>query len=221
MKYFSEDYVQFFKDLAANNHKEWFHSQRKRYEESVKNPFAKFTIDLIAEVGKHEKLSILPKESISRINRDIRFSKDKTPYNLQLNCFISTAGKKDKSVPGLFVRLGPGHCGVMGGSYSPDKDQLVGIRESLMKDGKSFHKLIDTGDFNTHFETILGETMKRIPKEYQDAAEKEPLILNKQFYYVSDLNPKLIASDKLISTIMERYHAMKPVNDYLRKAIGK
>ena len=161
MQYFTEDYLNFFKDLAKNNNKEWFQSQRKRYEASVKKPLAIFVTDLISEVSKHEEINLLAKDCVSRINRDIRFSKDKTPYNLQMNAFVSKGGKKDKSIPGLYVRLGPEMLGIMGGSYGPEKHQLEAIRMDLMNNGDAFNKLISEQKFKSRFGVIQGEKMKR------------------------------------------------------------
>ena len=81
MAWFTSDFNTFFKDLARNNNKEWFDANRKRYEASMKQPFESFTTEVIKRVAKHDKsVKIGPKEAIFRINRDIRFSKDKTPY---------------------------------------------------------------------------------------------------------------------------------------------
>lgn len=114
MKYFTDDFAKFFKDLAKNNHKEWFHENKKRYESSVKYPFTLFLKDLITEIQKFgTALDIEPKDCILRINKDIRFSKDKTPYNLHYTAFISKDGKKDKSIPGLFLRFSPEEIGIM------------------------------------------------------------------------------------------------------------
>lgn len=220
MKYFNSDYVKFFKDLANNNNKEWFHSEKKRYENSVKIPFKNFVAALISEVNKIDPaVQLEPKDCISRINRDIRFSKDKTPYNLNLNAFVSIAGKKDKSIPGLFVRLSHDMVGIMGGCYALDKNQLTSLRSKLMEDPGPFKKLIGSKAFKTKFGELRGEKMKRIPKEYQEFAKKEPLILNKQFYYMGEEKSSLIASDKLMPTIIQYFKVMKPVNDYLYQSM--
>ena len=220
MKYFTPDFIQFFKELATNNHKEWFHSQKKRYEASVKTPFVQFVNDLITQVGKHQILSVEAKDCILRINRDIRFSKDKTPYNLHVTAFISPGGRKNKSIPGLFIRLSPEMIGIMGGCYGPDKDQLKAIREQIMADPEAFRKLLNTKAFKGKFGTLRGEQMKRIPKEWKAAAKLEPLLLHKQFYYMGEEKASLIPSDQLLKTVMDYYKAMKPLNDYLTKAIN-
>ena len=99
--YFSPDFLQFFKELAANNHKEWFDENRKRYETVVKKPFEVFVQHAIDEMAKLDpRLSELdPKKCIFRINRDIRFSKDKAPYKLNRSAAISVGGRNDMIEP--------------------------------------------------------------------------------------------------------------------------
>ena len=220
MKYFTSDFIEFFRDLAANNHKEWFHENKKRYEKSVKNPFTDFLKDLIIEIQKHDKeLIIEPKDCILRINRDIRFSKDKTPYNLHYTAFISKGGKKDKSIPGLFLRFSPEEIGIMAGCYGVSKEQLLGIRNTIQSDLKQFKKVYSNKDLVSKFGAIQGEEHKRIPKEFQTTYTKEPLIAKKQFYLVTKREPELLTSDNLINEIMEYWHTAKPLNDYLTNAI--
>ena len=168
------------------------------------------------------KISIYSlKIAFLRINRDIRFAKDKTPYNLHRTAFISKGGRKDKSLPGLFIRLSPDMIGVMGGCFGPDKDQLKAIRAAIISNPKEINKLLQAKSFKDTFGKMQGTLMKRIPKEYQAAAKKEPLILHKQYYYMAEDKPSLIYSDGLIKTLMRYYKAMKPMNDYLSTAIKK
>lgn len=221
MQYFTQDYLEFFKDLSRNNNKEWFHANKKRYEESVKKPFSNFVSALINEVQKYDKsVNLEPKDCISRINRDIRFSKDKTPYNLYLNAFVSEGGKKNKSIPGLYVRLSPEMIGVLGGCYGLEKKQLANLRHNLAKDSTVINQLINNKQFIKHFGEIKGDKMKRIPKDLQAAAEHEPLILHKNLYYMTELEPNLIYSDKLLPKIMARYKIMLPINVFLKNAIA-
>ena len=220
MQYFTEDFINFFKELAANNHKEWFHENKKRYESSVKKPFTEFVGKMIEEIQKVDAdLMIEPKDCILRINRDIRFSKDKTPYNLHYTAFISRGGKKDKSIPGFFVRFSPEMVGIMGGCFGPDKEQLLKIRTKIKEDPKTFRKLIEEQQFTEQFGELKGEAMKRIPKEWQQAIEKEPIIANKQFYFVTEKPSDLILSEQLIEELIGYWKIMQPLNDYLTKAI--
>jgi len=187
MQYFTNEYISFFKELASNNHKDWFHENKKRYESHVKKPFENFISALISEISQEENdLTITAKECIMRINRDIRFSKDKTPYNLQCTAIISPAGKKDKSIPGTYIRFSAENIWIMGGCYGPSKEQLTGIRSVIDNDPKHFRNIIEEAKFQQEFGALKGDEIKRIPKEWQEAHQKEALIAKKQFYFVAE-----------------------------------
>ncbi|MDY8137096.1 DUF2461 domain-containing protein [Aquimarina sp. 2201CG5-10] len=220
MQYFTEDFLSFFKELAQNNHKDWFHANKKRYESSIKKPFERFIGDMITSIQKYDsELQIEPKNCILRINKDIRFSKDKSPYNLHYTAFISRAGRKDKSIPGIFLRFSPEMIGIMGGCFGPSKEQLYNIRSAISKDSSTIKSLLSNEGFIEKFGEIRGETMKRIPKEWQEACIKEPLITNKQFYFVAEETPDLITKESLLDTLMDYWLVMRPLNDYLTKII--
>lgn len=221
MSYFSQDFIAFFKELAKNNHKDWFHANKKRYEGSVKKPFYNFLDDLILEMAKYEEdFNIEAKDCVLRINRDVRFAKDKTPYNIHYTAFVSKGGRKDKSQPGIFIRFSPKMLGIMGGCLGPDRDQLAKIRRGIAKDNKTFRKVISDKSFIEKYGEIRGDVHKRVDAKTQEAAKEEPLIMNKQFYFIAELSPKLITSKKLLTEVMDHYHAAKPVNDYLKKCIS-
>ena len=220
MAWFTSDFNQFFKDLAKNNNKEWFDANRKRYEAGVKKPFEAFVTEAIKRIGKHDKsVSIEAKEAIFRINKDIRFSKDKTPYKLEASAIISPAGRKDHNTPGIYFAFGPENVKFYGGCYSPEKEQILAIREAIMKDGKGFRKVIDAKTFTTLFGTVQGEANKVLPPEFKAAAVKEPLIANKQFYVGAEKPAKLVTDPKLMDALMDHWLAMCPFNVWLAKAI--
>ncbi|MBL0128607.1 MAG: DUF2461 domain-containing protein [Flavobacteriales bacterium] len=220
MAWFTADFNRFFKDLAKNNHKEWFDANRKRYEVSVKAPFAAFTEEAIARIAKHDKrVAIQAKDSIFRINKDIRFSKDKTPYKLEASAIVSSAGRKDHSDPGIYFAFGPESVKFYGGCYMPDKDQLYRIREAIMKDGKGLGKITGAKTFTSRFGSIQGEANKILPAEFKAAAVKHPLIANKQFYVGAELPAKLVEDPKLMEVFMDHWQAMRPLNAWLAKAV--
>lgn len=216
MTWFTKDYNQFFKELAANNNKEWFDANRKRYENSVKEPFKAFVTEVIKQVQTHdERVNIEPKDAIFRINRDIRFAKDKTPYKLNFSAIVSPGGRKDMSTAGIYFELGPENMKIYGGAYMPDKGQLLKIRTGIMDDHKAFRRTIDGKAFSSLFGTVHGEKNKIIPKEFKAFLDKEPLMANKQFYVEAELPPKWVTDPKLMEKLMEHYVAMKPYNDWL------
>lgn len=220
MAHFEKDYFDFFKELAANNNKEWFDANRDRYKKSVKEPFDSFVSDLIAEVRKIDgKIEIEAKDAIFRINRDIRFSKDKTPYKLNRSAIISPKGKKDKSYPGLYIEVSPEHCRIYGGVYMPDKDQLYNIREQIGKDPNKLKKLMTDKTFVQKFGEIRGEKNKVIPKEFKEAAERFDQIYNKQFYWFQEVSPKEALKDDFLKKTVESYKANKALMNYFEEAM--
>ncbi len=223
MNYFDPDFIEFFKELAANNHKDWFDLNRKRYTDIVKEPFKKFVGDLIEEVQKlNPKIKeIEPKDCIFRINRDIRFSKDKTPYKMNVSALIAPGGKKDYQGEGVYVELGPEHVRVYGGLYEPDKENLLTLREGIAKNPEAFKKVYSAKEFESYFGIIRGDQNKIIPKDLKPAGEKEPLIYNKQFYYFSEMEPEAMTKGDFMEQVLLRYKAGRPVEQYFSKILKR
>lgn len=217
MAWFTDDFNKFFKDLAKNNNKEWFDTNRKRYEQSVKKPFEAFVAEVIKRVQKLDpNVKIEPKDAIFRINRDIRFSKDKTPYKMTASAIVSRGGRKDHGEPGIYFELGPEHVQIFGGSYEPEKEQLEMIRRKIASDPKAFKKLYEAREFRSHFNGIEGERNKVLPPDLKEAAKLEPLIANKQFYYHATLPAKTVTDPKLMDILIDHYKAMRPMNAFLK-----
>ena len=220
MAHFNKDYFDFFKELAAHNNKEWFDANRDRYQKSVKEPFDKFVADLIAEIKKiDKKIQIEPKDAIFRINRDIRFSKDKTPYKTNRSAIISPKGRKDKSFPGLYIEFSPEHCRIYGGVYMPDKTQLYNIRETIAKNPKKLQKLTSDKKFTEKFGEMRGEKNKIIQKEFKEIGETFDPIYNKQFYWFKEFDPKDALKDDFMKEVIDTYKANKPLMNYFEEAI--
>ncbi len=216
MAWFTDDFNRFFKELAKNNNKDWFDANRKRYEKTVKEPFSGFVLEMIKRIHAVDKaVHIEPKDAIFRINRDIRFSKDKTPYKLNSSAIISSSGRKDHGTPGIYFELGPEHVAIYGGRYQPEPEDLRMIREHIAGNLKKFKTLREDKTFVKLFGTIQGERNKVLPAELRAAAEKEPLLYNKQFYWTSQHPAKLVTDPTLADVLMEHYQAMRPLNAFL------
>lgn len=220
MSYFTPAFIKFFSELSKNNNKIWFDENRKIYEREVKDPFKFFVGEMITRIQKYEpEIEILPSDAIMRINKDIRFSKDKTPYNTHVSANISLYGKKDKSYPGVFFQLSHDKIMLYGGAYMMDTSTLLQVRNYISKNLQDFSATYNNKIFKEKFGAIIGEKHKRIPKEFESTAVKEPLIVNKQFYYSAELDSSLITNDQLPGQLMEYYLAGKKLNDFLKQAL--
>ena len=219
--YFTPDFIQFFIELAPNNNKDWFDENRKRYEQTIKEPFKTFVGELALHLAQYEPTLVQePKNLIFRINRDIRFAKDKRPYKTFVSAIMSSGGKKDKVMPGMYFELSPEGLFIYGGVFQPGKEQLEDIRYQIANNQEEFKRLINDQSFKKHFGEILGDKNVRLPKELQEAAEVEPLIYNKQFYFRTQLPIQTILSADLVAIMEEYFLAMSPLNTFFKKALG-
>ena len=220
MAYFTSDFNDFWAELALNNEKSWFDKNRKRYETSVKKPWEAFVTELVERVREWEDIADLPAgKFISRINRDIRFSKDKTTYNTHVWAAIARDGK-NTMLPGYYIGLGVDGIGMGGGMYHPEKDQLLSIRRHLVKNGDELHKLLGEAGFKKYWPSELsGEKNKVLPPEFKAAAEKEPLIFNKGWHYWRQYDVDEILRDDLADWVAKHFKAGAQVNDFFKTAL--
>lgn len=220
MSFFTKEFLDFFKELDKNNNKTWFDKNRKRYEENVKDPFKEFVDLMILRIKEKEpELNITSKDAMFRINRDVRFSKDKRPYNSHVSAFISRGGRKSAEHPGFYFQFSYDKVIIGGGAYHIEKDGLYRIRKQIAKSPSEISKLVENKKFKEKYGAILGERLKRIPPEFQDAFEKQPLIANKQFYYMTELKPGVITKTELPKILIEYYNSGYKINEYLRAAL--
>jgi len=218
----TENYRQFFMDLAPNNNAEWFNINRKRYEKDVKVPFNNLVNALIEELAAIDPnlKGIKASDCIFRINRDIRFSKDKTPYKLQMSAAIAPGGKKNMTYPGFYFEATPEGINIYGGVYMAEKSQLEAIRTHIANNLSEFEKLITEKDFVKKYGgEILGEKQVRLAPELKEAAAKQPLIFNKQFYYKASLDETFLTKENLIDTLCDYFKTAQPLGAFLSKVL--
>ena len=220
MAFLTHAFVDFFRELALNNHKEWFDANRKRYEKEVKAPFYALVQELIDRIGEDDPTVNLPvKDTVFRINRDIRFSKDKTLYKTHVAAVISARGRKNMQIPGLYFHISADDLMIGGGMYKPEKAQLYLIREAIARKPKKVTQLLKAEGFNRLFGGIQGEKNKVLPAEFKPILARQPLIANKQFYYMAKYQGReQVLREDLVEFILEHYQAGKAWNQFLLEA---
>nr|WP_299343282.1 DUF2461 domain-containing protein [Allomuricauda sp.] len=214
-------YSSFFKDLAKNNYKEWFHENKARYENDVKTPFLRVLDMVLAELEVWDsRLLVDPKKALFRINRDIRFSKDKSPYNTIMKAGFSPGGKKSE-LPGYYLGIDATHIHVGGGLFMVGTPELKNVRRHIAQNPKELLKIVEDSSFQQAFGKVKGEKSKRLDKDLMSAAEETDLIFNKQFYAMAEfpLEP-FLNSETLIEEILDHFRAVKPLNAYLNEALN-
>ncbi len=219
MSFFTEEYLKFFEGLAENNHKEWFDANRGRYETAVKKPFNAFVEAVIGRVQHLEPdMHLTPKDAVFRINRDVRFSKDKAPYKTQMSAFLAAGGKKSP-LPGYYFELAANGIRFGGGLYMLEKEALYRVRQEIAYHPDEFSSLLAAKDFVEKFGSLQGTANKTVPAEFKDTFARQPLIANKQFYYMAELPPGKLLAANLPDIIYQYAAAASPMNHFLRRAL--
>jgi uncharacterized protein (TIGR02453 family) len=219
MSYFTEGYLKFFRGLEKHNDKKWFDANKAWYENDVKRPFTAFVEEVIARIRAVDPaVTLEAKNAIFRINRDIRFSKDKRPYKTHMAAHISAAGRNNYEEPGFYLQLGAGMM-VGGGAYMVETGNIYKIRKAIAGDLQKFNALLNEKDFKKKYGTLQGEQNKVLPPEFKELASKQPLLANKQFYYMAELEAQTILKKNLTEIVMQYYLAGKRVNEFLRRAM--
>ena len=219
MAYFTQDYLDFFRELEQNNHKEWFDENRKRYQKSIKEPFYSFIEDLIFRLNADDPdINMHAKDAVFRVNRDIRFSKDKKPYKIHMGAVVAPGGRKHHR-PGIYFQCNHVDARVYGGTRMLEKEELYGIRQHIADNLNEFDRLINEPAFRKRFPVILGEKNKRLPKEFEEAALTQPVMYHKSIYYFTKLEPEVIVRDDLLDVVMENYFIMKPLKEFFAEVL--
>lgn len=210
----------FLKDLKKNNNKPWFDENRKRYE-GVKADFYQFADNLIKNVAAFDNTvsHLKAKDCAFRINRDIRFSKDKSPYKTNMGAFISKGGKKINTA-GYYIHIEPGQCFIAGGFYMPDAQQLAKIRQEIDYSFDSWKKILAEKSFKKYFiNGVEGiEILKRPPKGYDENNPAIEYIKMKSFIVSCKLSDAFLQDKNAVKEIVKTFAAIKPMINFLNTA---
>ncbi len=216
----NSDFIQFLYDISQNNNRDWFEKNKSRFENTVKKPWENVVDEIIKLVQKFEPdFRGTAKDSVYRIYRDIRFSTDKTPYKDHVAASISKFGRKDMMFPAYYFQLGFGSLAVGGGAYFLEKDALHKVRTAITQDPETFRALISEPSFVKNFGEIKGEKNKVLPPEFKELVKREPLVANKQFYFMAELDPQNALRADFAKFVADMFETGKPVNEFLRSAI--
>ena len=214
--------IQFLKDLKLHNNKPWFDENRKRYEAAKQN-FADFIDSIIQQFAvKDPSIAHLKaKDCMFRINRDIRFSKDKTPYKTNFGAFINGNGKKSMT-PGYYFHLEPGSSFTGGGMWQPPADMLAKVRQEIDYNLAEFESILTSKNFKTTYGGLNleeGQVLSRVPKGYEPDNPAAAYLKFKSFTAIKDINDDLLTSKKLITTVGAAFEALLPLNNFLNKSL--
>ncbi|MDN3659264.1 DUF2461 domain-containing protein [Ferruginibacter paludis] len=213
--------IRFLKDLQDNNNKPWFDAHRQVYE-NAKADLQKLVGQLIPAIaGFDEPIGTLQvKDCTFRINRDVRFSKNKSPYKNNMAAYFSRGGKK-ASVAGYYFHCEPGKSYAAGGFYSPMPTELAKIRQEIDYNFNEWKKIIDNKTFKKYFPNGVDgiESLQRPPKGYDETNPAIHYLKMKHFIVSKPFTDAELQSKTLVKDVAKVFETMKPMLDFLNLAV--
>lgn len=217
----TKETITFLKNLKKNNNREWLQANKPAFD-TAKQDFANFVSDLIGRISKFDPAigGLLPETCIFRIYRDIRFSKDKSPYKANFGAYISPGGRKS-TVPGYYFHLEPGHCFLAAGKHNPDSRELLLMRKAIATNTDDFLKIINARNFQKCFGELRGEKLKTSPKGFPaDHKAIEYLKFKTLMAWVELHDDKFVISKEFPTYVASAFKETKGLVDFLREALG-
>jgi uncharacterized protein (TIGR02453 family) len=211
----------FLKALKTNNNKPWFDENRKLYE-AAKKDFYAFADHVIKSITSFDDsiAHLTAKDCAFRINRDIRFSKDKSPYKTNMGAFISKGGKKI-NYAGYYLHIEPGKCFVAGGFYMPEAPQLAKIRQEIDYNFKEWKAITGSRVFKSNFSKgVEGiEVLSRPPKGYDENNPAIEYLKMKSFIVSCAITDAALQNSNTVKEITKIYKAIQPMIEFLNAAV--
>jgi len=207
--------LDFLRDLVDNNHREWFHANRSRYD-AAKLELCGLVERVLAGASTFEPLhNTAVKDCIFRINRDIRFSKDKAPYKPHLAFAIGPGGRHSGRID-YFVQIQPGNKSFLGaGMWQPTPPQLAKFRQEIDYNVAELKEIIEDDTFRTYFPEAAGETMKTTPKGYAADHPEIELLRRKELFFLHRYTDKEVLKPNFADEIVRGCQIIKPYCDLL------
>ena len=223
MSYFTKATFSFLKDLTENNRREWFHQNKPRYEEHVRDPAIRFITDFGAHLKTlSEHFRADPRTvggSMFRIYRDTRFSNDKTPYKTAIGIQFRHELGKDAHAPGYYLHIDRGGCFAGAGLWRPDSPNLKKIRDAIVEDPGAWKRTVGAKRFRDAY-VLEGDRLKRPPKGFDPEHPLVEDLKRKDFIGVASISKKTITDPELPQELARIFRAGTPLMKFLCGAVG-
>ncbi|OHX65047.1 DUF2461 domain-containing protein [Flammeovirga pacifica] len=209
----NKELFQFLADLKDNNHKDWFTDNKKVYQqhqETVKGLF----IEIQDQLNHTDQIEA---HKLYRIYRDVRFSKDKTPYKTWFSGYLSRL--KPALRGGYYLHLEDGKSMIGGGFYAPNKEDLKRIRDEFTFGDDEIRGIINDTTFKKYFGTLEGEGVKTAPKGFDKNDPAIEFIRKKQFYAMRHFTNDEVMSENFVEEVVKTYQALRPFFDYMSNVL--
>ncbi|MCI4357654.1 MAG: DUF2461 domain-containing protein [Thermoplasmata archaeon] len=217
-RFFEPDALRFLRDLARHNDRVWFQENKARYESSIQGPALRFieaAAPRLARLSPHLTADARPfGGSLSRIYRDTRFSKDKSPYKTHLGIHFShDQATKDENLPGVFFHIAPGESMIATGIWHPTPPALTKIRDAIVAAPADWARAVGKGI------TIDGESFVKVPSGYPADHPYAVDLRRKDFYASLPVEDAVVSGPDLLTRFEATCRRLDPLNVFLAGAL--
>lgn len=208
--------LSFLGELQENNNRDWFNANKGKYLEA-KTEFDSFIDAFIYELQFIDPrvAGATAKNSVFRIYKDTRFSRDKTPYKTHMGAYMISGGRKSQ-LPGYYLHIQPGGSFIAGGMYKPDAINLKKIRKEISLFPEDIMAVVNDPEFVRNYSLFSDDKLKRPPQGYSEDNELIELIKNRHFIASKNIPDKWLSDVKLLDAC----RGLLPLNDFLYRAVS-
>jgi len=221
--YFTRDMFQFLRELKRNNNRNWFQRNKDRYASAVRDPVLHFIADAGPGLKKLSPYFVADASptggSMMRIYRDIRFSKDKSPYKTAVGIHFWHARGKEGATPAFYLHLEPDRSSVGAGIWRPEGQALARIRDAIAGKPKEWERTTSEREFRSAC-GMAGESLKRPPRGYDPNHPFIEEIKRKDFAVSMPLSEATVCSAGFMATLMDALRVSAPFTKFLTEALG-
>jgi uncharacterized protein (TIGR02453 family) len=215
--------IKFLKDLKKNNNKPWFEKNRGKYEEA-RTDFAGFIQKVIDQHSKKDPSikNLVAKDCLFRINRDVRFSKDKSPYKSNFGASINKSGRKAEHSAGYYFQVQPGRNFAGGGIWMPEPGELKKVRQEIDYNFADFKKIIGSKNFKSVYGDLDRSAeflLSRVPKGYEPDNPAADYLKLKSFVAISFFSDADLTSKDLVKKTVAAFEALQPLIEFINKSL--
>jgi len=205
----SKEVIKFLNDLKKHNNREWFNEHKptfQKHQNEVKSVFQEVA-------NKLEEIDQLESHKVFRIYRDVRFSKDKSPYKSRFAGYFIRATQELRG--GYYLNIEPGNSMVGGGFYGPNAEDLKRIRKEFEQDDSEIRQILNNKKFKSMFGELRGSELKSAPRGFDAEHPAIDLIRKKQFYVARAFSDKEVMDADFVGQVVETYKLLRPFFDYM------
>jgi uncharacterized protein (TIGR02453 family) len=213
----------FLKDLDANNNRAWFEANKARYQEEAQEPFREFIRAMEPRFAKMSEHILCSDKKVGgammRVNRDVRFSKDKSPYSPRLAARFMHADGDKGGTPGFMIHIGPSGCTLGTGVWQPDTPSVAKIRQSIVDNSKAWKSASTAKAFRDAFGDLAGDSLKRPPRGFDAEHPLVEDLKRKDFVGFRELKMTPVTTADFPATAAKAYAASNKFMAFLCHAL--